>query len=224
MNPVGVSLHLAERKASGFPSSDAGRQVRAASSSPPSTQRKSSWRVGLLAGAALVAQLLGSVAAAAPTSVVSLSGAIAPGQGDDLDVTTTVAIADGYHINAHDPGADYLVPTELTLSGDGLTFTPPQYPPAAESEFAFAPGQRLRVYTGQITIEARASGRSAGGLHAKLRYQACDATHCLKPAVVEVDFRVPAAPPTGVAGRADGAADQAGAGGTGGLGSDATAA
>ena len=206
MNPKGVSRHLAERKAGCFTRPCGDRQAASAGphGAPPSSGPRR--LPALLATVALVAQLFASVVVAAPSSVVSLAGVTSrePGSGD-LTVSATVSIAEGYHINAHDPGATYLVPTELALSGAGLTFNPPEYPAPLEREFAFAPGQPLRVYSGQLTIAAHATGSSDGNVHAKLRYQACDATHCLQPAFIETDFRVPAPPLAGAGEQSEGA-------------------
>jgi thiol:disulfide interchange protein DsbD len=125
-----------------------------------------------------------AVRAAAPAAVVSLEGSVAADAGD-YRVTARVRIAPGFHINAHEPGADYLVPTDLTLSGEGLDFAPPDYPPPEVRELAFAPGEKLRVYSESLTIVARASGSAARPVHAELRYQACDDRHCLPPTVVK---------------------------------------
>src|SRR5713226_4038388 len=112
--------------------------------------------------AGLALMLLGSVALTARAQsserVVKAQGylsvdAIRP--GDKFKVAVSLQVADGYHINAHVPSEDYLVPTTLTLSAPSqIRLGEPVYPAPAERAFEFSPDKKLAVHEGTVTLTA----------------------------------------------------------------------
>ncbi len=104
-------------------------------------------------------------------------------QGPDGEiVTVTLAVDPGYHINAHVPSLDYLVPTTLAFSGDEAGSV--AYPPALpfQAEFSRA---ALAVYEGAVKLTASLP-KDATGWHATVTAQACDAHTCLPPSTLPV--------------------------------------
>lgn len=113
-----------------------------------------------------------------------------------LDVVLLAEIADGWHVNAHRPTSTSMIPTVLSVAPpQGFTVGEIEYPPAERRTLAFAGNEAIDVYTG--TVRFRIPLSIAGELtqegatfQAKLRYQACDDTRCLRPADVERTFVV----------------------------------
>lgn len=96
----------------------------------------------------------------------------------ELDIQET------YHINAHRPSEDYLIPTSLELQPvPGLDLRGIRYPDAVEKQFSFS-DRPLAVYEGtvEIIMEATPGPTLAGEkatLRGHVRYQACTDTACL---------------------------------------------
>ena len=111
---------------------------------------------------------------------------------DGTKITVTLDIAKQYHINAHQPGMDDLIPTKLILDGaEGLTMNV-KYPPGEARQYPFA-DQAIKVYEGTITMEAtvRTNGDASTSADSRLmlRYQMCTDRSCLAPQTVEVPVR-----------------------------------
>jgi uncharacterized protein YyaL (SSP411 family) len=107
---------------------------------------------------------------------------LAPGQS--VVATFTLQIADGYHVNARQPGPDYLLPTVANLTTDApAAVGPVGYPAPAPWDAA---GTRVAVYQGAarfevpVTLPADAP-EGAYELRLTVRYQACSESECLPP-------------------------------------------
>ena len=117
-------------------------------------------------------------------------------RGDSGDVVVPIKIKPGYHVNANPPSFSYLKPTELELpQSDGLTVEFVSYPDPLKKKFAFADGQELAVYEGDVILKAhlKADNSAQSGkrnLSAKLRVQACDDKVCYAPGVMDVTLPV----------------------------------
>ena len=117
-------------------------------------------------------------------------------RGDKFKVAVSLQIADGYHINAHVPSEDYLVPTTLTLGGaPEIRFGEPAYPAATERAFEFSPNKKLAVYEGTVTLIA--DGEAGAGLDAgnaviksQVQVQSCNNSQCLAPATLDLEIPV----------------------------------
>lgn len=112
--------------------------------------------------------------------------------GDTLRAAVLLDIEDGWHANAHDPGLDYLIGTELTVeSPPELEVVEVRYPEAEQYEFSFADGQALSVYSGRSPVVAsiRVASEADPGryvLDGTLRIQICNDEVCLRPSTVSV--------------------------------------
>ena len=117
--------------------------------------------------------------------------------GEPVQVAARLAIAAGWHLQAHVPTYDYLIPTTLAVETPaGWTTVGIDYPAPSRYKFAFAEDE-LEVLEGTKRIVARlavpaaaASGPVRLVLH--LRYQACDDRQCLPPVETSapVDLRI----------------------------------
>lgn len=116
--------------------------------------------------------------------------------GSVVRLTAVAAIVPGWHINAHRPNEEFLIPTELTFElPPGVTTSSVEYPDPEEHSFAFAPGKVLLVYDGDVGMAAALaipadSSESRLRIGAALRYQACNDTTCLPPRTVRADLSV----------------------------------
>src|SRR5215470_9461488 len=154
----------------------------------------------ITAGIALIA--LGSIvltARAQSERVVKAQGYVsvdAIRRGDKFKVAVSLQIADGYHINAHVPSEDYLVPTTLTLAGTPeIRFGEPVYPAAVERAFEFSPNKKLAVYEGTVTVTANGEagpgiGPGDGVIKAQIQVQSCNNSQCLAPATIDLDIPI----------------------------------
>jgi hypothetical protein len=97
-------------------------------------------------------------------------------------------IQDGFHINSHTPHEKNLIPTQLmVVDGDGVNVSAVDFPPGTDTSFAFAPNDKVSVYTGTVTLRAHMTVAPGGHLlQGALRYQACDANACMPPRKIPV--------------------------------------
>ena len=107
--------------------------------------------------------------------------------GDSFQIAVVLAIQPGYHINAHVPSLEYLIPTRLTFeTSEAVRMAEPQYPKPISQTFEFAPGQPLDVYEGRVIIAAAGevaqieNARSIP-VRGKVTVQACSHNQCLAP-------------------------------------------
>jgi thioredoxin:protein disulfide reductase len=115
---------------------------------------------------------------------------------DALSVVLLAEIADGWHVNAHQPASDALVPTTLTvIPPPGFEVGAIEYPQPEKRRLRFAGGEVLEVYSGRVRLRIPVSVRTAftkegASFQAKLHYQPCDDTRCLRPTDAERAFVV----------------------------------
>ena len=106
--------------------------------------------------------------------------------GDEVDVALRVEVADGWHINAHEPLEDYLVPTEVELAeGERYALMQADYPEPIEIEPEFS-DEPLAVYEGEAWVRLRVkvlpdAEEGNAPLRLTLTAQPCDDTSCGRP-------------------------------------------
>src|SRR5439155_2031976 len=96
--------------------------------------------------------LLGSLALA--SQVVELSGRIEPDPAGGARIVAVASIASGFHVNAHRPDEEFLIPTELTITSPGVAVEEAHYPAPVAKRLAFAGDKPVLVYDGSVEISA----------------------------------------------------------------------
>ena len=127
----------------------------------------------------------------APVIFVSpLQTAVAAGKSSVLDLH--FHIADGLHINSHRPHDANLIATQvLVADSTGVNTTGIDFPTGTDAAFAFAPDQKLNVYTGELVLHAHITVRAGDHVwQGVMRYQACDNSQCLPPRKVPVSVEI----------------------------------
>jgi len=138
------------------------------------------------------------VVSMAPAALITVT------QGKASSVPLLFRVARGYHINSNKPKSEFLIPTALKVGGitdiviGGIT-----YPEGRDMSFAFAPDEKLNVYTGdfELGVSVRPLRSVQPGkyvVRGTLKYQACDNAACYPPQQLPLSFDVrigKAAPP-----------------------------
>jgi Disulphide bond corrector protein DsbC len=157
-------------------------------------------------GFALVAGFLACVAGAtplraqipSPRDVVSASAfpSFDPvARGGSFQIAVVLKIRDGFHINAREKSADYLIATDLrTDAPAGFKSGEVTYPKGELHTFSFSK-KPLNVYEGKVVLRMDVTtlpNVPLGAQHIplKLRYQACSSEVCLPPVTLDVDAPV----------------------------------
>lgn len=134
----------------------------------------------------------------APTAYVSL---MPVPRGRSFELAVVLKIRPGFHVNARETSAEYLIPTDLRADlPAGYRAGVTAYPKGVLKKFPFSPNQPLNVYEGTVTIRTPLSALADAPLGPqrvplKLRYQACSDEVCLPPVTLalEAAFDVAAA-------------------------------
>jgi thiol:disulfide interchange protein DsbD len=159
----------------------------------------------LAAGLALLASPGGASAQAFSSARVLKARALASVDrvhpGTSFQIAVVAEVEKDWHINAHRPSFDYLIPTVVSLDPvPGLTFREPVYPAHLEKAFAFTDGKPLRVYEGEVLVGvdvAVAADVAPGPLTLKGAFsaQACNDVSCLAPGKIPIEVPVAVASP-----------------------------
>ncbi len=106
--------------------------------------------------------------------------------GGSLELTITIEMEHGWHINSNAPLEDWLIPTELVVDApDSFSLTAVTYPDPEMMRFEFS-DQDVAVYEGRAVVSAEVrlgAGLAEGpvALSGALLYQACNDQTCLPP-------------------------------------------
>ena len=112
-------------------------------------------------------------------------------RGRAFQIAVVAKISPGFHVNAHMPSEDYLIPTKITADlAPGLFLVETTYPRGVMRAFQFSKTP-LRVYEGSFTLmmKLRANGTAPLGpqkIALTLGYQACNQDACLPPTKIPV--------------------------------------
>jgi hypothetical protein len=124
-------------------------------------------------------------------------------QGKPATVPLLFRVAKGYHINSNLPKAEFLIPTVLKVEATtDIVIGKTTYPDGQDMSFAFAPDEKLNVYTGDFKVDVlvRPLHSVQPGkyiVRGTLKYQACDNSACYPPKQLPVSFdvKIAKAPP-----------------------------
>jgi thioredoxin:protein disulfide reductase len=118
-----------------------------------------------------------------PKAYVSLQPVPA---GHSFEIAVVAKISPGFHINAHVPSEEYLIPTKVTAElPPGVLVVETTYPRGVMRAFRFSKTP-LRVYEASFTVrmKMRATGTAPLGpqkIGLTVGYQACNQDACLPP-------------------------------------------
>src|ERR1035438_8302065 len=132
----------------------------------------------------------GPVVKMAPAPVVTAV------QGKPATVPLLFRVVTGYHINSNQPKSEFLIPTALKVEATtDIVIGKTTYPDGQDLSFAFAPDEKLNVYTGDFKVDVlvRPMHSVPPGkyiVRGSLKYQACDNTACYPPKTLPVSFDV----------------------------------
>jgi DsbC/DsbD-like thiol-disulfide interchange protein len=123
-----------------------------------------------------------------PKAYVSLQPVPA---GRAFEVAVVAKISPGFHINAHVPSEEYLIPTKVTAAlSPGVLVVETTYPRGVMRAFRFSKTP-LRVYEGSFTVRMKMRASAAAPLGPQkialtVGYQACNQDACLPPTKLSV--------------------------------------
>jgi thiol:disulfide interchange protein len=113
-------------------------------------------------------------------------------RGSSFQVAVVMKIRNGFHVNAREKSADYLIATDLRAEVPaGFKAGDVSYPKGELRIFSFSK-KPLNVYEDQVILRWELSALANAPLGAqhiplKLRYQACSHEVCLPPVTQDVD-------------------------------------
>jgi hypothetical protein len=132
----------------------------------------------------------GQLVATGPTQTVTAV------QGKPATISLLFRVANGYHINSNQPKAEFLIPTVLKIdAATDIVIGKTTYPEGQDMSFAFAPDEKLNVYTGDFKVDVlvrplRSVETGKYVVRGTLKYQACDNAACYPPKQLPVSFDV----------------------------------
>ena len=112
-------------------------------------------------------------------------------RGRAFEIAIVAKISPGFHVNAHVPSEDYLIPTKVVADpSPGVFLVETTYPRGVMRAFRFSKTP-LRVYEGSFTVrmKLRANGSAPLGpqkIGLTVGYQACNQDACLPPTKIPV--------------------------------------
>ena len=114
--------------------------------------------------------------------------------GARATVAVEMALGPKWHVNAHKPSQDFLIPTDVTLRASAGKVSAIRYPKDVEKKLAFS-DRPLRVYEGTVRFEADldlpAGTKGGVTLSATVGYQACNEEQCFMPEKVVLEAKLP---------------------------------
>ena len=112
--------------------------------------------------------------------------------GKPSAVTLHFRILQNLHINSHTPREQYLIPTVFAIpESSGVRLAGATYPAGMDFTLPADPSEKLSVYTGEFSIDARIVASPGDHLvEASLHYQACDQNACMPPKTITVPIDV----------------------------------
>jgi hypothetical protein len=117
-------------------------------------------------------------------------------RGKSFQVAVVMKIRPGFHVNARETSAEYLIPTDLRAEVPaGFKLGEIVYPKGTLQSFTFSKNKQLNVYTDSVVIHMplTALANAPIGEHhvpLKLHYQACSNEICLPPVTLSFEATI----------------------------------
>ncbi len=125
-----------------------------------------------------------------PKTVVKLLSARSWKTAAGVRLLLRFQIAPGYHVNAHHPSFDYLIPTAVKLlPAKGERLLKQQWPRPEQKKLSFM-NAPLAVYSGVFPLRLLLRAPRGAVLRGELDYQACNDRLCLRPARLNFHARL----------------------------------
>ncbi len=134
--------------------------------------------------------------AGGPSVEMSPAGVTPMMRGKPGMVELDFRVKAGFHINSNHPNSAYLIPTVLKLDAPtDIAIGKVDYPAGRNLSFAFAPDEKLNVYSGDFAVKVTVHPLHTVlpgkyNVRGQLRYQACDDRACYPPHSLPVQFQV----------------------------------
>lgn len=136
--------------------------------------------------------------------LVTVTGKLIPATvsaGQTAEIIVNAKVEPGFHINSHQPSADYLIPTILSFEPlPKASFGEIIYPEPKLATFSFSE-EALSVYENGIVLKSKLTlsdqfPSGAALVRGKFSYQACNDQNCFAPTTetFEIPFEVTAPP------------------------------
>jgi DsbC/DsbD-like thiol-disulfide interchange protein len=118
----------------------------------------------------------------------TVSGSISKGvvkRGVTTRGSIVLSLPSELHVNSNRPGSEYLIPTEIKLSGRGVKVSRVVYPRGRDRKFQFT-RKLLNVYEGRtvfpfsVTVPRKFRGKTIT-VRANVEFQACTEEVCYPP-------------------------------------------
>ena len=116
-------------------------------------------------------------------------------RGHAFEIAVVAKISPGFHINAHEPSEDYLIPTKIVADLPlGIALVETTYPRGVMRAFRFSKTP-LRVYEGSFTVKMKLRAEAGAPLGSRkvgltVGYQACNQDACLPPTKIPATAEV----------------------------------
>src|ERR1700681_2690948 len=116
-------------------------------------------------------------------------------RGHAFEIALVAKISPGFHINAHEPSEEYLIPTKITADLPlGIALVETTYPRGVMRAFRFSKTP-LRVYEGSFTVKMKLRAEAGAPLGPRkigltVGYQACNQDACLPPTKIPATAEV----------------------------------
>ena len=131
-----------------------------------------------------------------PVVKLTSSPVVTATQASTATVSLAFNVANGYHLNSNHPKSEFLIPTALKIDATtDIVIGKTIYPDGQDMSFAFAPDEKLNVYTGNFKVDVlvhplRSVQPGKYIVRGTLKYQACDNSACYPPKNLPVSFNV----------------------------------
>ncbi|MFC2076228.1 protein-disulfide reductase DsbD domain-containing protein [candidate division KSB1 bacterium] len=119
--------------------------------------------------------------------------------GERFNLTVSLSLDDGWHVNSNNPLQDNLTPTLVEIDGAGALIPGKAvYPEGSREIFGFSP-EAMSVYEErrEIVLPVTVSENAEAGIreiNLTIKYQACDDHRCLIPEVLNLTVPVTVSP------------------------------
>jgi len=113
--------------------------------------------------------------------------------GESITAAVEIEMIPGWHIHSHDPGDEFLIPTEILLDDDPMIENAEIfYPEPIKQKYSYADTELMvyeaKVYFGILLHPVDDLNPGAYKVKGKFSFQTCDDSSCLPPKSIEFEI------------------------------------